>query len=119
MAANDFSGSITTSGSSDAIRLDKRLFRTHPEFRQKAKVRANVIGPGTVLISVVDDGATAQEPETDDPILDAFLAFLARSMQDQPELIEPLSEEVVVTARRLTKGIVVDDDASLPDEVTF
>ncbi len=41
-----FSGSITTTGKSEAIRLDKALFRAHPEFRQRAKVRAHVIGPG-------------------------------------------------------------------------
>jgi antitoxin PrlF len=40
-----FTGSITTTGKSQAIRLDKTLFRLHPEFRQKAKVRAQVIFP--------------------------------------------------------------------------
>ena len=38
-----FSGSITTTGKSEAIRLDKALFKAHPEFRQRAKVRAHVI----------------------------------------------------------------------------
>jgi hypothetical protein len=35
-----FNGSITTTGTSEAIRLDEALFRLHPEFREKAKVAA-------------------------------------------------------------------------------
>jgi hypothetical protein len=35
-----FNGSITTTGTSEAIRLDKALFRLHPEFREKAKAAA-------------------------------------------------------------------------------
>ena len=57
-----FTGSITTTGKSEAIRLDKALFRLHPEFRQKAKVRAQVIAPGHALISVVEEGAPAITP---------------------------------------------------------
>ena len=47
-----FSGSITTTGKSEAIRLDKALFKAHPEFRQRAKVRAHVIGPGHLLVTL-------------------------------------------------------------------
>jgi hypothetical protein len=50
-----FSGSITTTGKSEAIRLDKALFRPHPEFRRKANVRFQLISPGHTLISVVDE----------------------------------------------------------------
>jgi antitoxin PrlF len=35
-----FNGSITTTGTSEAIHLDKALFRLHPEFREKAKAAA-------------------------------------------------------------------------------
>jgi hypothetical protein len=35
-----FNGSITMTGTSEAIRLDKALFRLHPEFREKAKAAA-------------------------------------------------------------------------------
>ena len=44
-----FKGTITTTGRSEALRLDKALFKAHPEFRQKARVRAHVIGPGSLL----------------------------------------------------------------------
>jgi len=40
-----FTGSITTPGKSEAIHLDNALFRLHPEFKQKVKVRAQVISP--------------------------------------------------------------------------
>ncbi len=63
----------------EAIRLEKALFRLHPEFRQKAKVRAQVIAPGHALISVVDE-ATAPEQE-EDPVVTAFLAFLEKDMK--------------------------------------
>ena len=60
-----FTGSITTTGKSEAIRLDKALFRLHPEFRQKAKVRAQFISPGLALISVIDDeAAPARDPNS-------------------------------------------------------
>ena len=43
-----YTGTITTTGKSEAIRLEKALFKSHPEFRQKSKVHAHVIGPGTM-----------------------------------------------------------------------
>jgi len=48
-------GTITMSGTSEAIRLEKASFKAHPEFRQKAKVQAHVIGPGTMLVAVADN----------------------------------------------------------------
>ncbi len=56
-----YTGTITTTGKSEAIRLEKALFKSHPEFRQKAKVRAHVIGPGTMLVSVADEAAAETE----------------------------------------------------------
>jgi len=47
-----YSGTITTTGKSEAIRLEKALFKSHPEFAQRAKVEAHVIAPGTMLVSV-------------------------------------------------------------------
>ena len=47
-----YRGTVTTTGKSEAIRLEKALFKSHPEFSQKSKVHAHVIGPGTMLISV-------------------------------------------------------------------
>jgi antitoxin PrlF len=112
-SASTFHGSITTTGKSEAIRLDKALFRLHPEFRQKAKVRAQVIAPGHALISVVEE-----DPE-EDPVVTAFLAFLERDMRAHPERLIGLSRRSVNRAARLTKGVKVTDDERLPGDVTL
>lgn len=112
-----FTGSITTTGKSEAIRLDKALFRLHPEFRQKAKVRAQVIAPGHALISVVEEGTGAVQEE--DPVVTAFLAFLENDMKTHPERIHGLSKRSIARATRLTKGVTVTDDERLPEDISF
>ncbi|HEY6389649.1 MAG TPA: type II toxin-antitoxin system PrlF family antitoxin [Bryobacteraceae bacterium] len=112
-----FTGSITTTGKSEAIRLDKALFRLRPEFRQKAKVRARVIAPGHALISVVEDGAS--EVEEIDPVLTAFLGVLEKDMKTHPKRIASLSKRSISRARRLTKGVKITDGERLPDGISF
>jgi antitoxin PrlF len=112
-----FTGSITTTGKSEAIRLDKALFRLHPEFRQKAKVRAQVISPGHALISVVDDGLAPAREE--DPIVAAFLGFLEKDLKNRPCRRSRLSRASLARAVRLTKNVEVTDDESLPLSVTL
>lgn len=112
-----FTGSITTTGKSEAICLDKALFRLHPEFRQKAKVRAQVISPGHALISVVDDEA-APVPE-EDPVVTAFLAFLEADLRKKPGRRSRLSKAALSRAVRLTKHVKVRDDEILPANVTL
>jgi antitoxin PrlF len=113
-----FNGSITTTGKSEAIRLDKALFRLHPEFRQKAKVRAQVIAPGHALISVVEEG-TVVPLEEEDPVVTAFLSFLEKDMKTRPQRIAGLSKRSIARATRLTKAVKVADDERLPDNVSF
>lgn len=112
-----YRGTITTTGKSEAIRLDKALFRLHPEFRQKAKVRAHVIAPGRLLISVADGAPTAGRD--DDPVVSAFLAFLDKDMRDAPQRIRPLAKAQLAKVRNLTKGVKVADNETLPDDVTL
>lgn len=112
-----FSGSITTTGKSEAIRLDKALFRLHPEFRQKAKVRAQVISPGHALITVVDDEAAPAEDE--DPVVSAFLAFIEKDLKERPGRLSLLSKTSLSRAVRVTKNVRVSDDETLPEDVTF
>ena len=112
-----FSGSITTTGKSEAIRLDKALFQLHPEFRQKAKVRAQVISPGHALISVIDDGAAPVREE--DPVVEAFLGFLEGDMQARPGRRSRLTKASLRRAIRLTKDVKVADDYALPGNVTL
>jgi antitoxin PrlF len=113
-----FSGSITTTGKSEAIRLDKALFRLHPEFRQKAKVRIKVIAPGQALISVVGDGSLAASSD-EDPIVDAFLSVLENDMRTHPARIAGLSKKKLARAAKLTKRVKVSDRDRLPPTVSF
>lgn len=111
-----YTGTITTTGKSEAIRLDKALFKSHPEFRQKAKVHAQVIGPGTMLLSLVDEVAADNDA---DPVVTAFLSFLAKDISQAPERIQPLASTRLEEARELTKGVEVRDDEPIPDDVTL
>jgi antitoxin PrlF len=111
-----FTGSITTTGKSEAIRLDKALFRLHPEFRQKAKVRAQVISPGHALISVVDDEAAPAQDE--DTVVLAFLAFIEKDLKTRPGRRSRMSKASLARAVRLTKNVTVTDDETIPENVT-
>jgi antitoxin PrlF len=111
-----YTGTITTTGKSEAIRLEKALFRSHPEFRQKAKVRAHVIAPGTMLVSVADKRKGKSEP---DPVMRAFLSFLAADIARRPDRAGPLAETRIKEARELTKETKLNDNESLPDDVTL
>src|SRR5580698_4137930 len=112
-----FSGSITTTGKSEAIRLDKALFRLHPEFRQKAKVRAQVLSPGHALISVIDD-ESAPAPE-EDPVVGAFLGLLEKDLRTRPGRRSRLSKASLARAIRLTKHVKVSDDDIIPRNVSL
>ena len=109
-----YRGTITTTGKSEAIRLEKALFRSHPEFRQKARVRADVVGTGHVLISVVDDDSAVVEEE--DPVVSAFLSFLERDMTERPDRIEPVSSSQIGRAVDLVADVEVRDEDPMPDD---
>ena len=105
-----YAGKISTSGNSDAIRLDKNLFKQHPEFRQQAQVRADVIGPGTMLLHVVDNA----ELENDtDPIVLALLSFMEKDMLANPANITAVSANQMAEVADLTAGVTVNDDDDL------
>jgi antitoxin PrlF len=111
-----YSGTITTTGKSEAIRLEKALFRSHPEFAQKTKVEAHVISPGTMLVSVADPAGAEAEA---DPVMAAFLSFLAHDIAATPGRIKPLAATRIKKARDLTRRVKVRDDDTLPDDVTL
>lgn len=108
MQAPVYRGAITTTGSSEAIRLDKGLFRQNPEFRQKAKVEAHVIGRGILLVQLVDE--PAQDEQDEDPMVAAFLAFVDRSVEENPGMIKPTTQTEFEEVDDLLKGIVIADD---------
>ena len=112
-----YNGSITTTGRSEAIRLDKDLFKQHPEFQQKAKVQASVIAPGQMLISLLDN--VASDDEDEDPVVTAFLSFIEQDILKHPDHIIPLSEELLQNMSALTQGVEVSDEEVFPDEISF
>ena len=108
-----YSGVVTTTGNSEAIRLEKSLFRAHPEFGRGTAVTASVIAPGRILVSAAVESSDFEE----DPVLDAFLAFLAHDMRQHPERLEPLSSGRIAKADALTRDIDVADDEVFPADV--
>jgi antitoxin PrlF len=108
-----YTGKISTIGNSDAIRLDKSLFKQHPEFKQKASVRADVIGPGTMLLQVVDDAMENEGEDENDPIVRAFLSFIEKDMLAYPANITSVSANQMAEVAELTSGIVVTEDDDL------
>ncbi len=102
-----YKGKITTTGTSEAIRLDKDLFKQHPEFKQQAEVRADVIGPGMMLVSVVDSADIESE---DDPVVGAFLSFIEWDMKKTPAAISAVEADAIARAKKLTTGVTVTDD---------
>ncbi len=116
MANSRYSGTVTTSGNSEAIRLENALFKAHPEFRQKGKVTATVIAPGQLLISVADEPQLEAE---DDPVIEAFLAFLAGDLRRRPDRLQPLRTSAIERGVKLTEGIEVDDSEAIPDDISL
>jgi antitoxin PrlF len=120
MSIAAFKGSITTTGKSEALRIEKALFKSHPEFKQKAKFRAHVIGPGSMLVTLdPDDTPTDPEDIERDPAVLAYLAFIERDMIEHPESVSAITDEDAARMKRLTKGLKVDDGEVIPDDVTI
>lgn len=108
-AGNSYRGKLTRTGNSFGFRFDSALFKSHPEF--SGEVRAHVIAPGRMLVSIMD-------PVDDrrDPVMEAFLAFLAADIAKAPETVQPMSRELAVRIDRLVDGVIADKDESLGDE---
>ena len=112
-AGQGYLGKQTRTGNSLGFRFESALFRSHPEFN--GAVRAHVIAPGQMLVSAMTP--SSEEREETDPVLEAFLAFLAKDMEDHPDSIRPLDENMFKRAEELTKGMNVSIDEDLGDEV--
>jgi antitoxin PrlF len=105
--AQSYKGKVTTAGTSEGFRFDKSLFKQHPEFKQKAEVVASIIGPGTMLVSLVN---SPDLEEAEDPVVSAFLAFLEQDMLENQTVIEPVSAKQIARAKALTAKMTVTDD---------
>ena len=105
-----FHGKRTQTGNSLALRFDRALFKSHPEF--SGNVEAHVIAPGRMLV-------VAAEPLTaprQDPVIASFISFLAADMQRQPDRIQPLDADLMARIERLTQGMSTSSEESLGDE---
>ena len=108
MNLQTFSGKSTPIGNSNGIRFDAALFKTHPEFF--GEVKATVLGPGQMLVSVLSADTTIAQPVEDEcnPVMQAFLHFLERQMTEHPELIEPMDEADLAQIAALVEGVEAD-----------
>ncbi|HEY9676852.1 MAG TPA: type II toxin-antitoxin system PrlF family antitoxin [Drouetiella sp.] len=102
-----YQGKITTTGSSEAIRFEKELFKNNPEFKKHAKVRADIIAPGKMLVSVLDEFEASEE---EDPVVGAFLAFVENDIKRNPSSVSALDSDSIARAVKLTEGVVFSDE---------
>jgi hypothetical protein len=103
----EYRGKLTRTGNSQGFRFESAFFKSHPEF--SGNVTARVLRRGEVLI-------VAEEPEHEDPILDAYFEFLARDMKAHPERVRPLNEKQWARIGKLVEGIEVNLDEDLGEE---
>jgi antitoxin PrlF len=87
----------------DAVRRTLKL-------RKRDKIRYVVRPDGAVLLT------RAEAAEESDPVVEGFLAFLARDMETRPTQIRGISPALLRRARSLVKGVKIDLDALLPAE---
>ena len=108
MNHQSFSGKSTSIGNSNGFRFDAALFKANPEFF--GEVRGTVLAPGQMLVSVVPTGEQALElqDEEGNPVMQAFLSFLAGQMAAHPELIEPVTEAQMAHIAALIEGVEPD-----------
>jgi hypothetical protein len=108
MKHQSFSGKSTSIGNSKGFRFDAALFKANPEFF--GEVRGTVLAPGQMLVSVVPTGERSQDLDGDEsnPVMQAFLSFLAGQMAAHPELIEPVTEAQMAHIAELVEGVEPD-----------
>jgi antitoxin PrlF len=100
-----YSGSKTKAGNSDALRFEKVLFRSHPEF--SGQVKAQVIAPGYMLV-IAERMESADDD--DDPVIGIFLALLEK---DVPSQIQALDSDLFDRLDDLAGYIDVEFDERL------
>lgn len=105
----EYRGKQARTGNSFGFRFDRALFKSHPEFA--GEVKAQVIAPGRMLVSVVEPVA-----ECADPVMASFLAFLGSDIARAPETIQPMSRDLTTRIDRLVEGVAVSPDESLGEE---
>jgi antitoxin PrlF len=88
------------------------LFQSHPEF--SGDVRAHVIAPGRML--VVAEPVTKSRRREDDPVMEAFLSFLAADMVRSPQQVKPLDRALADRIDALVGHLPANPHEDLGDE---
>ncbi|MGH7719765.1 MAG: type II toxin-antitoxin system PrlF family antitoxin [Gemmatimonadaceae bacterium] len=107
-----YRATATAIGNSKGLRLERALFREHPEFAE-GEFEVDVIAPGRLLIRA-EPRATGEEAT--DPVLDAFLGFLGQQMVNRPDLMAPLTASDQRRVGDLVEGVEVNEDEELGDD---
>ena len=107
-----YRGKQAKTGNSLGLRFDKALFRSHPEF--SGEVRAHVIAPGRML--VVAEPLPKSRKREDDPVMEAFLSFLAADMATSPQQIRPLDRALAGRVKALVGHVPVHPHEDLGNE---
>lgn len=105
----EYRGKQARTGNSLGLRFDKALFQSHPEF--SGEVRAHVIAPGRMLV-VAEPVAKSRRRERD-PVMEAFLSFLAADMVSSPQQIKPLDRTLADRVHALVGHLIVDPHEDL------
>lgn len=108
-APGAFRGKQTRTGNSLALRFDRALFKSNPEFL--GDVEARVIGPGRMLVV-----AAKKTPKREDPVIASFLSFLAADMQKHPDRIQSLDSGLMDRIGKMVARMPMQSDESLGDE---
>jgi len=98
-ASGRYTGRWAKVGNSDGFRIEKRLFKDHPEF-QEAGVVLKFIAPGKFLLE-------AEEPadNKDDVVMTTFLSYLNHEMEMHPEDIVPMDQNLLDDIGDLVDGV--------------
>jgi hypothetical protein len=110
-----FKASAARIGNSRGFRVDASMFQQHPELIE-GPFEATYVGDGTVLIR-----RTAPKPGRStthvDPVVAAYLAWTEQAMQQDPQLLRPMTRRELQVAEALVAGVIVDlEQDRLPDE---
>jgi hypothetical protein len=107
-----YRGKQAKTGNSLGFRLDSAFFKSHREFKDQ-EVKVTVIAPGRALISVDLPAGSAR---SEDPLIGAYLAFLAKEITRNPKTVQPLSASLVERMQALTRGMKSNPQEDLGDE---
>lgn len=111
-APTGYRGKQAKTGNSLGLRFERTLFQSHPEF--SGEVRAHVIAPGRMLV-VAEPAAKSRRWEAD-PVMEAFLSFLADDIARFPQRIKPLDAGLTERIRALVGHLPVNPDEDLGDK---